>query len=362
MPHPSLPYFITYGIDSTAKLWRATIPVDESVDDTDLGRFSYDRKAKYEKSIIVDQWKSARRRAAVDLDDEDMCFFPEETPPFEEEIEDSMFGGFMGMLFARARSSQDGPFIGNDMMSLSKELGKNYFACARSDSEEEPVKSGLLGLKQRVSMLKLKHQSDRLGLSWNCKKPWIMRAQEHLLESLEESERSDGISYGAVADLIPDNPSDWIPFDEMLTNPPQAGGMQFNTKRYKAFYLQSYADHSITPTNRADVDDSDAFEQSTTAVGDGDGMRDQVEEEAAKQHHSIQSNEIIANSRPEQHDGEAQNDSYDASKSWDILYQTVMMLKNAGNEAMKASSFSLAARRYDKAIRYCSLAYMEVRN
>ena len=35
LPHPSLPYFITYGIDSSVKLWRATMPVDD-VDDSDL--------------------------------------------------------------------------------------------------------------------------------------------------------------------------------------------------------------------------------------------------------------------------------------------------------------------------------------
>ncbi len=34
IPHPSLPFFITYGIDSTAKLWRATVPVDLNVDDS----------------------------------------------------------------------------------------------------------------------------------------------------------------------------------------------------------------------------------------------------------------------------------------------------------------------------------------
>ena len=34
IPHPSLPFFITYGIDSTAKLWRGTPPVDASVDDS----------------------------------------------------------------------------------------------------------------------------------------------------------------------------------------------------------------------------------------------------------------------------------------------------------------------------------------
>lgn len=34
LPHPTLPIFVTYGIDSTAKLWRATNPVDPEVDDS----------------------------------------------------------------------------------------------------------------------------------------------------------------------------------------------------------------------------------------------------------------------------------------------------------------------------------------
>lgn len=34
IPHPSLPFFITYGIDPTAKLWRATVPVDVTLDDS----------------------------------------------------------------------------------------------------------------------------------------------------------------------------------------------------------------------------------------------------------------------------------------------------------------------------------------
>jgi len=34
IPHPTLPFFITYGIDPTAKLWRATVPVDPNVDDS----------------------------------------------------------------------------------------------------------------------------------------------------------------------------------------------------------------------------------------------------------------------------------------------------------------------------------------
>ena len=39
VPHPSLPLFVTYGIDSTAKLWRATTPVDVEVDDSPIVSF-----------------------------------------------------------------------------------------------------------------------------------------------------------------------------------------------------------------------------------------------------------------------------------------------------------------------------------
>ena len=78
-PHPYLPFFVTYGIDSTAKLWRATSQVDINVNDSDLGRFRYAQKSKYKKSIVVDEWKKARKGKEVDLEDEDLCFLPDET-------------------------------------------------------------------------------------------------------------------------------------------------------------------------------------------------------------------------------------------------------------------------------------------
>lgn len=34
IPHPTLPIFVTYGIASTAKLWRATVPVSDEDDDS----------------------------------------------------------------------------------------------------------------------------------------------------------------------------------------------------------------------------------------------------------------------------------------------------------------------------------------
>ena len=70
---------MTYGIDSTAKLWRATSPVDINVDDSDLGRFRYAQKSKYKKTIVADEWKKARKGKEVDLEDEHLCFLPDET-------------------------------------------------------------------------------------------------------------------------------------------------------------------------------------------------------------------------------------------------------------------------------------------
>ena len=49
------------------------------------------------------------------------------------------------------------------MMSLNTVLAKNYFTCAQSIGlgEDDPVKSGIAAMKQRVSLLKLRNQADR---------------------------------------------------------------------------------------------------------------------------------------------------------------------------------------------------------
>ena len=157
-PHPSLPYFITYGIDSTAKLFRATTPVDLDTDDSDLGRYNYSsRYSEYEKSIVVDEWKKARKGREVDLE-ENAPFFPDETSENDNDDSDHFLG-----VFIRSRFSRESPCIGNDMMSLNTVLAKNYFTCAQSIGlgEDDPVKSGIAAMKQRVSLLKLRNQADR---------------------------------------------------------------------------------------------------------------------------------------------------------------------------------------------------------
>jgi len=261
-PHPSLPYFITYGIDSTAKLWRATTPVDNDIDDSDMGRFNYSKRMKYDKSIVCDQWKNARKGKEIDLlgdddDDrnEDLPFFPDETIEDDNDDPDHFLG-----IFLRSRFSLDAPFIGNDMMNLNGVLAKNYFTCARSTGMgdgDEPVKSGLAGMKRRVGLIKLRYQADRLGLAFDSGAPWMFRFKEHVLQQIRNEEEEGGkvagstmVSYGCLADLIPDNPSDWIPFDGVLANPPRLGGILLNTK-YERYYLDSSADRSVAPVKRA---------------------------------------------------------------------------------------------------------------
>jgi hypothetical protein len=49
--------------------------------------------------------------------------------------------------------------------------------------------------------------------------------------------------------------------------------------------------------------------------------------------------------------------SEDVEFSRKVLYYTALVCKEGGNEAMKKSHYEAAARRYDKAIQYCAVAF-----
>ena len=345
VPHPSLPYFITYGIDSTAKIWRATVPVDNEVDDTDLGRFAFSREAKYEKSIIVKKWRDARRGKPIDLEDEDLSFLPDEIADNDDDLDDEI--GMMG-IFLRQRYTNTLPHIGNNLMNLSSRLKTNYFTCCRSVGmgEAEPVKSGVSSLRRRVALMKLRYQADRLGLEWNSQSPWLMKPKQRIIEQLyrERKDLKDMISYGNEVDIIPDDPSSWIPFDRLLTSPPEAYGSSFNVDKYERLCLEAGTDYSVIPSGRSNQTD-------VTDGGDETTLQEEVDSLDRKcTKHSIQANEILVKS--------SEGKSYSHAQAWDIVYQTVTLLKQAGNEALKSSQLSLAAQRYDKAINYCSIAYL----
>ena len=232
-------------------------------------------------------------------------------------------------------------------MNLTKILAKNYFTCARSMGmgDDEPVKSGVAAMKRRVGLIKLRHQADRLGLVFDSETPWIFRPKDHLLRRCSNDDAAAAgtsaagstVPYGCLADLVPDNPSDWIPFDRLMANPPHPGGMRSNAE-YKNYGLESSTDRSVTPVARACPIELGLVDGSNI---DREAIIDELNEEAAQQ------------------PTDKQPQDYDSSQAWDILYQTVSLLKEAGNAALKASLPFLAARRYDQALNYCSLAYLE---
>ena len=340
MPHPTLPVFITYGIDSTAKLWRAITPVDTNVDDSDLGRFQYNsNEVRYQKSIVVDQWERIKEGRGEDfLKDEDLCFFPDEMGDDDKDDEDHFLSMFVG---SQRMMSHDSSFIGNDMINLCQVVSKCYYTCVKSISgSNEPVKSGIAAMKTRVNLIKLRHQADRLGLSYNMHTPWVFKHKEHLLKSFI-SKKDEGIcfvkdtavSYGCLADLIPDNPSDWLPFDKHMANRPYTGGMQVNLK-HKHYHLKSSADYSVPPISRQ-VSGSGLLDDEN----DNESAIDEVD--------------------GDENDPVTKRSDYDPNEARNILLQTITLLKEAGNQALKASLPFLAARRYDKAINYCSVAYIK---
>lgn len=168
MPHPTLPLFITYGIDSTAKLWRASTPVDMNVDDSDLGRF------RYNSNEVRYQWECMKKRSGEDLlKDEDLCFYTDEISDDDKDDEDH----FLSMSVGSQRVlSHDSSFIGNDMINLCQVVSK----CVKSiGGSNETVKSGIAAMKTRVNLIKLRHQADRLGLSYSTH----LKHKEHLLKS-----------------------------------------------------------------------------------------------------------------------------------------------------------------------------------
>ncbi len=279
----------------------------------------------------------------MDLENEDLSFFPDEI--CENDSDDQAH--FLGHFLRSQRT--DATYIGNNMMNLCNVVSKNYFTCARSIGEgnDEPVKSGVAAMKTRVSLIKLRHQADMLGLDFNSETPWVFKHKELVIKNDSTDGGGAGdhaISYGCLADLIPYNPSDWLPFDDLFANPPHPGGMKFNSK-YEGYHLDSSADRTLPPICRRECRDESG------AVGDGVASAiDEVDIEASEQVTTLQANENPA-SQPKK-------PGYDPAQAWDVLVQTVSLLKDAGNEALKASSPYVAARRYDTAIRYCSVAYI----
>jgi tetratricopeptide (TPR) repeat protein len=351
IPHPSLPFFITYGIDSTAKLWRATRPVDPNMDDSPRGRAKCFYESPYEMSPLTREWDSIRQEifsmeqdqaeAEIDREEDDEPFqgsfkvLPDQVLSRKELIRSGSFGRSILRRFDTPGGA-GGTRIGNDLCNLPDVLRRNQYECIRAvvaggRRRDIPVEGDLNELMRRISLLRLRHQADRQGIAghWKASVPWIMSNEasagddENSSKDTDDTDRSDVEMH--PADLVPDNPSDWIPYDPEMTPEIRPYGLSFNIEEYSDFYRQRYL--------YSDEDKDGIGEEQT-------GLAWILAEEA----------------RGGGEEGDSpMSPSENARK---ILYETAKVLKEGGNEALRAGDFDVAARRYDKAIRYCAVAFI----
>ena len=198
------------------------------------------------------------------------------------------------------------------MKSLPDVVRNNYYEAVSAilDDDEPPVRCHLNELHRRISLIRLCHQAAQLGLTMDLDKPWQ-------LGPIHQANDSRPLNLSS-ASTIPDCPGDWLPYDHHFSTTPSSGGRALEKEIYEDFHLQRY----------------------------------QV-------HRSFRTRKPAKEAKGEDLSSDSDEDAYDASEAWDILYSTIKQLKEEGNKALKQNSVHLAARYYDKALVYCSAAFME---
>lgn len=309
IPHPSLPFFITYGIDSTAKLWRATHPVDPYSDDSPSGRAKCSKRRPYEMSPVTRTWEGVQTLLRH-IDDE-----PAAMPDYianSDEIAAS--GRFSSPCRRGIMGVKDSPRIGNALQALPAILRQNRYECYRAFHQEldVPVTHPLVDFTVRLSQARLRYQADRLGVRCDPWTPWAFEARDDV----------------HPADLVPDFPSDWINFDPKMrsTNVLMPREQFCLGEPYGKDVVESY------------------FPGFFDSLGAHDGSHPWLDGRI----------EETANSE----DDEFSSEHVWKETSCKLLYETALLLKEGGNQAVKENSLDTAARRYDKSIQYCAVAFM----
>ena len=353
IPHPTLPIFATYGIDSSARLWRASAPVDRDVDDSNEGRYKRDIGKSYRANpMVIDACET------TEVFDQ-LTYMFEESGDGELVFPDHVVG--VNQRYqnrARVRNEDPSPLVRNHCTDIDQLLRRNEFDFLyyRNPLPEDSVptpkdqfdlettlarlympKNRLNGIPRQammwpsqfalqMSLSRLRHQADRLGLPWCVRDPWTIG--------------SFRIPKGRdihVAETIPELPVDWImyskyfPFSEVTPvnrmptchcddTPPQysAFGDIFTMER---FYLPPWL-----------LDLSDGYERDVALDWKTPWAR----------------GDVLAPER--------------TNTMLKMVEDTARLLKKCGNEALKAGDLHLAAKRYDKALLHCiTYSYLQHR-
>jgi tetratricopeptide (TPR) repeat protein len=284
---------------------------------------------------------------------------PDQIPNTKDIIQSERFGRSI-----LRRDGSGGPCIGNDLHNLPDVLRQNLYACIRSlfdaDDEPVPVESSIVDLKHRISLIRLRHQADKLGLLWNPSIPWAFQARkQYAAETESPEEKMEGSTFIHPADLVPENPSDWIPYDPDTHAAPWDFRDYFNTKDYGDFYRQRYSNSEDTTAHVGDgeaVDIPWITKEGKTNAEDAKEPQPPSEDGIMSTNDSkedLSADEMASTSKFISSSPEEEDDSV-----FNILYETILLLKDGGNAALQAGEFNTAARRYDEAIQYGAVAFM----
>ena len=82
----------------------------------------------------------------------------------------------------------------------------------------------MLRIARNISVARLRHQADRLGLRWSMEKLPFMEFNVLQQAYMRDDKMSSCFSAHLLlhpADLVPDFPMDWLPYDLELTPDPK---------------------------------------------------------------------------------------------------------------------------------------------
>ena len=356
VPHPSLPFFITYGIDSTARLWRATPPIDPSVNDSREGRAMCLQKDKFEMSPVAQNPKAAQMLCSL------FKTSPGILPDFIASRQEISASGKFSAPNRRGMVDYDSPRIGNAYKSLPQILRSNRYECYRTAQTEMavPIDShGLCPLTVRTSICRLRHQAERLGVSFSFHnhQPWNFR----------------NVGKTHPADLVPDHPSDWILLDErMTTDPLKLEKYHLNWKNWSDYLLtrnevgpshllKEFVEHDNKQYSL--LDDPPIWLRLYKGSGKDDFAWPvwDISDDDSKEEDDTQSSRRSSGNETDDDESEGAHvvlSENAKARSQRYLFETSVLLKEGGNEATKDGQLDTAARRYDKSIQYCSVAFM----
>mmetsp|Transcript_18979 Transcript_18979/g.52941 ORF Transcript_18979/g.52941 Transcript_18979/m.52941 type:complete len:1319 (+) Transcript_18979:207-4163(+) len=385
VPHPTLPIFITYGIDSTAKLWRATTPVDSEVDDSAVGRrkhFRMTQERSYEMTPTVSHWGEVRSILEM-MSSEGVEVFPDQIPSIKALRRGRVSHSGLRESSNNSNGRQGIPKIGNNLHNLPDTLKANLYTVLRSrfDDNDAPVESSSRDFDRRISWIRLRHQADKLGLTWNPIIPWSMEGQatvRRTKETLKDSPEDHDVER---SELVPEYPSDWIRYDAEMSSYPIDFGDYFCSisHSYADYYRDRYHaldergvmsilggkgdgtddgldEHKDTTTELQSEKESESVEDTDESFRERDDTDAEVE--MGKEENSHLSTEMGFDEQNSDLSIESKEFTRHSSM---LLAETVKTLKDCGNAAFNSGKLGLAAYRYDKAIQYGSVAYMDSR-